>query len=95
MHVILKEARLKNLFAESQINILTDQLAFKIKEKQELIKTILNKCHKFKSFVYNNACLVEMGNREVVEVDIISEKEFEADILMRIFQLRVSGVGNE
>jgi len=33
------------------------------------LKTILNKCHKFKSFVYSNVRLVRIGNLEVVEVD--------------------------
>lgn len=35
-----------------------------------LIKTILNKCHKFKSFVYRDVRLVKVENREAIEVKV-------------------------
>ncbi len=38
------------------------------------IKTILNKCQKFKSFVYSNVRLVRIGNLEVVKVDVSPRK---------------------
>ena len=39
-----------------------------------LIKTILNQCHKFKSFIYGNAQSVETRNKQVIEIEIISRK---------------------
>jgi len=39
-----------------------------------LIKTILNRCHKFKSFIYGNAQFVETRNKQVIEIEIISRK---------------------
>jgi len=39
-----------------------------------LIKTILNRCHKFKSFIYGNAQFEETRNKQVIEIEIISRK---------------------
>jgi hypothetical protein len=39
-----------------------------------LIKTILNKCHKFKSFVYQQVKLVPYQGAEVIDVTIIPRK---------------------
>ncbi len=36
-----------------------------------LIQTILNKCHKFKSFVYRDARMLEQGSHPTIEVDIV------------------------
>lgn len=35
-----------------------------------LVKTILNKCHKFKSFVYGNVRLVQTENHDVIKVEV-------------------------
>ena len=39
-----------------------------------LIKTILNKCHKFKSFVYGKAYFAEYEGRQVLKVEINPRK---------------------
>jgi transposase len=39
-----------------------------------LIKTILNKCHKFKSFVYGKAYFSENERRQVLKIDILPRK---------------------
>jgi len=39
-----------------------------------LIKTILNKCHRFKSFVYGKAYFTEDGGRRVLKVEIVPRK---------------------
>ena len=39
-----------------------------------LIKTILNKCHKFKSFVYGNARFAENEGKTVIEIDVKPRK---------------------
>ena len=39
-----------------------------------LIKTILNKCHKFKSFVYGKAYFTEDEGRQVLNIEILPRK---------------------
>lgn len=39
-----------------------------------LIKTILNKCHKFKSFVYGKAYFAEDEGRQFLNVEIVPRK---------------------
>jgi transposase len=43
-----------------------------------LIKTILNKCHKFKSFVYQSVILAGYCGEEIIEVTIIPRKNSKA-----------------
>lgn len=44
------------------------------REQQMLIKTILNKCHKFKSFVYERPRFAEHEGKQVIEVDLRARK---------------------
>ncbi len=39
-----------------------------------LIKTIINRCHKFKCFIYKSAKFVNIGDKEVIEIKIIARK---------------------
>ncbi len=43
-----------------------------------LIKTILNKCHKFKSFIYVDACFFDFHGEDVIEVTIKPRKNSSA-----------------
>jgi len=43
-----------------------------------LIKTILNKCHKFKSFVYVESCFSDFQDEDVIEVTIKPRKNSSA-----------------
>ena len=46
----------------------------KTKEQQMLIKTILNNCQKFKSFVYGNTCFAIYEGEKVIEVEVKPRK---------------------
>ncbi len=43
-----------------------------------LIKTILNKCHKFKSFVYQTVVMTRQNNEDVIEVVIVPRRNSKA-----------------
>ena len=42
------------------------------------LKTILNQCHKFKSFVYDQARLVNRNGKKHIEVDVVPRRNSKA-----------------
>lgn len=43
-----------------------------------LVKTILNNCHRFKSFVYGNVCFKKFKLKKVIQVDVLPRKNSKA-----------------
>ena len=43
-----------------------------------LIKTVLNNCHRFKSFVFSKVCFMEYQKRQIIRVTIIPRKNAKA-----------------
>ena len=66
----------KHLLRESAINLLRTRKE-QIRQ-QMLIKTILNKRHKFKSFVYQHVIMTQYCGEEIIEVTVDPRKNSEA-----------------